>query len=110
MLPQYLLSITLAIYIGVILNMPVYLRNLGSSSHDRLEMLASVTGITAFTALLLLIVSLAGQRIFRASAIAMVILSSAAAYYMTFFHVVIGYGIIVSVLTTDIDLSKEQVG
>lgn len=29
---------------------------------------------------------------------------------MTFFNVVIGYGIIVSVMTTDIDLSKEVVG
>lgn len=110
MLPQQVLSIVLAIYIGIILNMPVYLRNLGSSTHDYLEMLASVTGITAFTALLLLILSLAGHRIFRAGAIAMVVLSSAAAYYMTFFHVVIGYGIIVSVLTTDMDMSKEQVG
>ncbi len=29
---------------------------------------------------------------------------------MTFLNVVIGYGIIASVMTTDIDLSKEVVG
>jgi KDO II ethanolaminephosphotransferase len=39
-----------------------------------------------------------------------VIISAAASYYMTFMNVVIGYGIIASVMTTDIDLSKEVVG
>jgi KDO II ethanolaminephosphotransferase len=39
-----------------------------------------------------------------------VIFSAAASYYMTFLNVVIGYGIIASVMTTDIDLSQEVVG
>ena len=37
-------------------------------------------------------------------------LFAGASYYMTFLNVVIGYGIIASVMTTDIDLSKEVVG
>jgi KDO II ethanolaminephosphotransferase len=36
-----------------------------------------------------------------------VIFSAAASYYMTFLNVVIGYGIIASVMTTDIDLSRR---
>ncbi len=39
-----------------------------------------------------------------------VLFSAAASYYMTFLNVVIGYGIIASVMTTDIDLSKEVIG
>ncbi|MCY9469375.1 phosphoethanolamine transferase domain-containing protein [Escherichia coli] len=39
-----------------------------------------------------------------------VLFSAGASYYMTFLNVVIGYGIIASVMTTDIDLSKEVVG
>jgi KDO II ethanolaminephosphotransferase len=35
-------------------------------------------------------------------------LFAGASYYMTFLNVVIGYGIIASVMTTDIDLSKKS--
>ena len=39
-----------------------------------------------------------------------VLISAGASYYMTNLNVVIGYGIIASVMTTDVDLSKEVVG
>jgi KDO II ethanolaminephosphotransferase len=51
-----------------------------------------------------------GRRAWRVLASLVVLFSAAASYYMTFLNVVIGYGIIASVMTTDIDLSKEVVG
>ncbi|VTP59728.1 Phosphoethanolamine transferase eptB [Serratia rubidaea] len=56
------------------------------------------------------LISLGGRLFYRIVASLLVLISVAASYYMTFFNVVIGYGIIVSVMTTDIDLSKEVVG
>jgi KDO II ethanolaminephosphotransferase len=53
------------------------------------------------------ILSLFGRRVWRVLATFIVLCSAAASYYMTFMNVVIGYGIIASVMTTDIDLSKE---
>ncbi len=51
-----------------------------------------------------------GRRSWRILALQVVLFSAGASYYMTFLNVVIGYGIIASVMTTDIDLSKEVVG
>ncbi|STU56688.1 phosphoethanolamine transferase [Klebsiella pneumoniae subsp. pneumoniae] len=59
---------------------------------------------------LLRLLSLFGRRIWRILATLIVLFSAAASYYMTFLNVVIGYGIIASVMTTDIDLSKEVIG
>ncbi len=50
------------------------------------------------------------RRSWRILASLVVLFSAGASYYMTFLNVVIGYGIIASVMTTDIDLSKEVVG
>ncbi len=62
------------------------------------------------TFFLLRLLSLFGRRIWRILATLIVLFSAAASYYMTFLNVVIGYGIIASVMTTDIDLSKEVIG
>ncbi|EQB99897.1 kdo(2)-lipid A phosphoethanolamine 7''-transferase [Photorhabdus temperata] len=59
---------------------------------------------------LLRLLSLGGRWFYRITASLLVLFSVAASYYMTFFNVVIGYGIIASVLTTDIDLSVEVIG
>lgn len=56
------------------------------------------------------LLSLGGKWAYRVLASLLVVISVAAAYYMTFFNVVIGYGIVASVMTTDIDLSKEVIG
>lgn len=58
------------------------------------------------TFFLLRLLSLFGRRIWRILATLIVLFSAAASYYMTFLNVVIGYGIIASVMTTDIDLSE----
>lgn len=55
--------------------------------------------------------AIAGGGIFwRITTSLLVLISVSASYYMCFFNVVIGYGIIASVMTTDTDLSKEVVG
>ncbi|MEI8554337.1 phosphoethanolamine transferase domain-containing protein, partial [Escherichia coli] len=56
------------------------------------------------------LLSLFGRRSWRILAWLVVLFSGGASYYMTLLNVVIGYGIIASVMTTDIDLSKEVVG
>ncbi|VTN12509.1 Phosphoethanolamine transferase eptB [Raoultella terrigena] len=71
-----------------------------------MELVATVL-VTFF---LLRILSLTGRRLWRILATLVVLFSAAASYYMTFLNVVIGYGIIASVMTTDIDLSQEVIG
>jgi KDO II ethanolaminephosphotransferase len=69
-----------------------------------------LVGTVLVTFFLLRLLSLFGRRIWRVLASLVVLCSAGASYYMTFMNVVIGYGIIASVMTTDIDLSKEVVG
>jgi len=79
----------------------------------RLERRSAVVELAAtvlVTFFLLRLLSLFGRRSWRILASLVVLFSAGASYYMTFLNVVIGYGIIASVMTTDIDLSKEVVG
>lgn len=114
-LSQQKLSLLLAIYIGIFLNVSVFYRRFDSFSHGirGIKVISAVTEIVAivlFTFFVMRIISLGGKRFYRVIASLLVLVSVAASYYMTFFNVVIGYGIIVSVMTTDIDLSKEVIG
>lgn len=69
-----------------------------------------MTAAVLLTFFLMRLLSLGGKWAYRILATLTVIISVAAAYYMAFFNVVIGYGIVASVMTTDVDLSKEVVG
>ena len=113
-LTQQRLSLILAFYIGIFLNISVFYRrfDLLSSPHflNWLSAFVEVMAATLLTFALLRVLSLAGKGFFRLTASLLVIISVAASYYMAFFNVVIGYGIVASVMTTDIDLSKEVVG
>ena len=111
------LSWILAVYIGLLLNWSVFNRRfqglwLWSDGHwlkwssATAEIVAAL--LTSFVIFRML--SLGGKLFFRISASLVVVISVASAYYMMVFNVVIGYGIIASVLTTDTDLSKEVVG
>ena len=76
----------------------------------RLEGISAVVELAAtvlVTFFLLRLLSLFGRRSWRILASLVVLFSAGASYYMTFLNVVIGYGIIASVMTTDIDLSKK---
>lgn len=103
----------LAIYVGLFLNAAVFYQRFSGASHLEWKALSAVTEVFAcllVTFFLFRILSLFGRTLWRILASFVVLSSVAASYYMTVMKVVIGYGIIVSVLTTDIDLSKEVVG
>ena len=114
-LSQQNLSLLLAIYIGIFLNLSVFYRRFDSLAHglQGIKLISAVTEVIAivlFTFFIMRLVSLGGRLFYRIVASLLVLISVAASYYMTFFNVVIGYGIVVSVMTTDTDLSKEVVG
>ncbi|WON77067.1 kdo(2)-lipid A phosphoethanolamine 7''-transferase [Serratia sp. UGAL515B_01] len=114
-LSQQNLSFFLAIYIGIFLNLSVFYRRFDSFAHGMqgIKVVSAITEVVAivlFTFFIMRLVSLGGRLFYRIIASLLVLISVAASYYMTFFNVVIGYGIIVSVMTTDIDLSKEVIG
>jgi len=112
---QQRLSFLLALYIGLFMNCAVFFRRFDGYAQEftllkgvsaAVELVATVL-VTFF---LLRVLSLFGRRAWRVLATLVVLFSAGASYYMTFLNVVIGYGIIASVMTTDIDLSKEVVG
>ncbi|CCG89073.1 kdo(2)-lipid A phosphoethanolamine 7''-transferase [Erwinia piriflorinigrans] len=115
MCTQQKLSLLLALYIGLFLNIPVFYRRFDPflakfAMMQWLSALAEVVAVVLLTFFLLRLLSLGGKLFWRVSVSLLVVISVAASYYMTFFNVVIGYGIIASVMTTDTDLSKEVVG
>jgi len=115
LLTQQKLSLMLAVYIGFFLNISVYYRRFSPFLSDFnplqwISALAEVTAAVLLTFFLMRLLSLGGKWFFRITASLLVLISVSASYYMTFFNVVIGYGIVASVMTTDVDLSKEVVG
>lgn len=115
MCTQQKLSLLLALYIGLFLNIPVFYRRFDPflvkfATLQWMSALAEVVATVLLTFFLLRLLSLGGKLFWRVSVSLLVVISVAASYYMTFFNVVIGYGIVASVMTTDTDLSKEVVG
>ncbi|MEM6159366.1 kdo(2)-lipid A phosphoethanolamine 7''-transferase [Erwinia sp. P6884] len=102
----------IAFYIGVLLNLPIFLRRFHQLHADA----ALSTGIEVLAAFALvlfttLLASLAGRLLFRILTTLLVVFSVAASYYMIFFNVTIGYGIVAAAMATDsLDLSRESVG
>ena len=114
-LTQQRLCLMLAVYIGLFLNGAVLFRRLEGylehfTARNGIFAVIELCGSVLATFCVLRLLSLFGRRPWQILATLIVIVSAAASYYMTFMNVVIGYGIIASVMTTDIDLSKEVVG
>lgn len=112
---QSILALCLSLFIGLFLNYSVFIYRFSGNSNDSqwVNIAAAFTEVIVVvlsTFFLLRILSLGGRLFFRIIASLILLISVAASYYMTQFNVTIGYGIIVSVMTTDIDLSKEVVG
>lgn len=112
---QQKLSLLLAVYIGLFLNLPVFYRRFDPflAKFEMMQWLSALAeGVAAvlLTFFLLRLLSLGGKMFWRIAASLLVLISVSASYYMAFFNVVIGYGIVASVMTTDTDLSKEVVG
>ena len=105
-------ELLLAIYIGLFMNGAVFYRRFGNYAHDftvwkGISAVVELAATVLVTFFLLRLLSLFGRRSWRILASLVVLFSAGASYYMTFLNVVIGYGIIASVMTTDIDLSKK---
>lgn len=110
-LSQRQVSLALAIYIGLILNSAILLRNgMAGDWLSAVSAVLSAAGLIAFCYFLLGIFSLTGKTLYKIFASVVLLASAAASYYMTFFNVVIGYGVIVSTLTLDMDLHTEALG
>lgn len=114
-LTQQKLSLLLALYLGILLNLPIFYRRFDgflrhSTVTNWLTAVTEVVAIVVLTFFLMRLLSLGGKWFYRVLATLIVLISVAAAYYMAFFNVVIGYGIVASVMTTDTDLSKEVIG
>ncbi len=114
-LTQQKLSLLLALYLGILLNLPIFYRRFDgfltkSILINWLSAAAEVVAAVLLTFFLMRLLSLGGKWFYRVLASLVVVISVAAAYYMAFFNVVIGYGIVASVMTTDVDLSKEVIG
>lgn len=105
-----------AVYIAVFLNAVVFARRfltLLQNNHFTHAIAGLVTEVLlcfSLTVVLITVISLLGRHLFKLLLGITILLSVAASYYMTFFNVVIGYGVVQAVLTTDVDLSKESVG
>ncbi|MBV7406707.1 kdo(2)-lipid A phosphoethanolamine 7''-transferase [Enterobacter sp. ENT03] len=115
MMTQQRLSFLLALYIGLFMNAAVFIRRFDGYAQEftvwkGVAVIVELVATVLVTFFLLRVLSLFGRRAWRVLSTLVVLFSAGASYYMTFLNVVIGYGIIASVMTTDIDLSKEVVG
>lgn len=110
-LSQRQVSLALSAYIGLILNSACLVRNsMAGGWLEVISALLSALALFAFCYLLISFFSLFGQIAYKTLASFTLLASAAASYYMTFFNVVIGYGVIVSTLTLDTDLNGEALG
>ncbi len=113
LLAPWQVVLLLSAYIGIILNGSVFLRRYAELGTTSLALMAELGLVFTFTALLLSLADLSGllgKWLARIVIVLLLNISVLASYYMTFFNVVIGYGVVQAVLTTDVDLSKEAVG
>ncbi len=110
LLAPWQVVLLLSAYIGIVLNGAVFLRRYAELGTTSLALLAELGLVFTFTALLVSLADLSGKWLARIFIVLLLTISVLASYYMTFFNVVIGYGVVQAVLTTDVDLSKEAVG
>jgi KDO II ethanolaminephosphotransferase len=109
-------TLPLAVYVALLLNVAVLVRRFNQvvpleGGWKALVWVSLEAFLVLGTTLALLAASrLLGRISLQVVATLMVVFSVLASYYMTFFNVVIGYGVVQAVLTTDVDLSKEAVG
>ncbi|MCP9759504.1 kdo(2)-lipid A phosphoethanolamine 7''-transferase [Aquitalea sp. S1-19] len=110
-LSQFQLSLLLSLYIGVLLNADVFLRRIvPASAGEFVSIGIEIIAVLAFSYLLFALAGLGGRLLYRVLGSLLLLFSAAASYYMTLFNVVVGYGVMVSVLTTDTDLARESIG
>lgn len=110
-LSQQKISLFIALYLGILLNLPIFFRRYQQLNDNNLSLMVEMLSAFALVYFLTLLVSFTGKTVYRILLSIMVVSSVAAAYYMIIFNVDIGYGILASALAVDsFDLSKESVG
>lgn len=109
---QQKISLFIALYLGIILNLPIFYRRYHQVHYaNGLALIVEIVAAFALVYFITTLVSFAGKTLYRLLLSLLVIASVAAAYYMIIFNVDIGYGILASALAFDsLDLSKESVG
>jgi KDO II ethanolaminephosphotransferase len=110
-LSQRQINLIVSIYIGIVLNaVTLYRHATNAGINEILIVIFSSLAIFTLTYGICSFFSFFGKTLYKFLLIFLILASSTASYYMIFFNVVIGYGVIVSTLTWDIDLSKESIG
>ncbi|MDH4393099.1 MAG: kdo(2)-lipid A phosphoethanolamine 7''-transferase [Aquabacterium sp.] len=99
-----------AAYVALVPNAPVFYRHFHALPNGAGVVAAEALLVLSLTALLCSVFTLAGRRVWLTFASVMILVSAVCAYYMARFGVVIGYGVINAVFTTDHDMSGEVVG
>jgi len=112
LLSQQKISLFIALYLGILLNLPIFFRRYSQLHYDNaLSIAVEMLAIFSLVYFLTQLFSFAGKTFYRILLSLIVLSSTAAGYYMIMFNVNIGYGILASALASDsIDLSKEAVG
>ncbi|MES4612136.1 MAG: kdo(2)-lipid A phosphoethanolamine 7''-transferase [Ewingella sp.] len=111
-LSQQKISLFIALYLGILLNLPIFFRRFGQLHYDNvLSIAVEMVACFALVYFLTQLLSFTGKTVFRVLLSVIVVSSVAASYYMILFNVDIGYGILAAALASDsIDLSKESIG
>lgn len=108
--------LAVSLWVGLALNLPTAWRRAETVWHEApgalhwlgpLSELAMVLGVTT---LLLCVASWLGRWALRGVTVGVLLVSALCAYYMTRYNVVIGYGVMQAIFTTDHDMSSEVVG
>jgi len=111
-LSQQKISLFIALYLGILLNLPIFYRRFHQLHYNNtLSLAVEMVAAFALVYFLAVLVSFTGKTVFRLLLSVVTVASVAAGYYMIVFNVDIGYGILASALAFDsVDLSKESVG
>ncbi|MFS7222034.1 kdo(2)-lipid A phosphoethanolamine 7''-transferase [Rahnella inusitata] len=112
LLSQQSIFLFIALYLGILLNLPIFFRRYSQLHYDNaLSIAVEMLAAFALVYFLCVLLSFTGKTVFRVLMCVVVISSAAASYYMILFNVDIGYGILAAALASDsIDLSKESIG
>ncbi|MBU9830888.1 kdo(2)-lipid A phosphoethanolamine 7''-transferase [Rahnella sp. FC061912-K] len=112
LLSQQSIFLFIALYLGILLNLPIFFRRYSQLHYDNaLSIAVEMLAAFALVYFLCVLLSFTGKTVFRILMSVVVISSAAASYYMILFNVDIGYGILAAALASDsIDLSKESIG
>ncbi|MBF0379413.1 MAG: kdo(2)-lipid A phosphoethanolamine 7''-transferase [Magnetococcales bacterium] len=108
---EWFWMLMLSTYIGLVLNFPVLLRKSQVESEFGLSVIVLDMIYTILSSWALLSIAvLFGSKKMKLIGAVIIIISAVAAYYMWFFNVVIGYGIIHAIFGTELSLMAESTG